>query len=444
MNGKDRVPPQSIETEASVLGSMLISPEASYSGFEILAPDAFYKSAHKIIFQAMLQLFQKSEPIDLVTVMDRLRRESKLDQAGGAAYLTALAESVPTVSNVEYYARIVREKAVLRQLINTFGQFAGECYDNPQDIGTFIDRVEQAVYNIARDKPGGDFVQIKDLIHGSLETAERLMKDKQLVTGIPTGFDRFDERTSGLQKSDLMIIASRPAMGKSSLALNIAQNVAIREKLPVAFFSVEMSREQLVQRMLCAEARVNSHHLRTGYLGESAFPRLTIAAGRLAEAKIFIDDTPSISALELRAKARRLKARENIQMVLVDYLQLMRGSSRVENRQQEISELSRALKSLARELNIPVVALSQLSRAVEARTDRKPVLSDLRESGAIEQDADIVVLLFREDYYDASKSPGEAEINIAKQRNGPVGSFKLAFIKEYARFENLSTAGGSG
>ncbi len=439
MSETDRIPPQNSEAEISVLGSMLISAEATYLAFELLTEEHFYKNSHKLIFSAMAGLFQKNEPIDLVTVMEQLRREKNLEAAGGASYLTSLAEGVPTASHVAHYARIVREKSTLRGLIRLFDSFAAECYENPEDIGFFVDRVEQAIYGIARDKQARDFVHIRDLIHGSLETAESLMKNKQLVTGMPTGFLEFDERTSGLQPSDLVIVASRPSMGKTSLGLNIAQHAAVKERLPVAVFSLEMSREQLVQRLLCAEARVNSHQLRTGYLSESAFPRLTSAAEKLNEAEIFIDDTPAISGLELRAKARRLKAQKDIKMVIVDYLQLMNWSGKADNRQQEISEISRSLKALARELEIPVIALSQLSRAVEARTDKRPVLSDLRESGAIEQDADIVVLLYRPEYYDSSKKPGEAEINIAKQRNGPVGSFNLAFIKEYARFENLST-----
>lgn len=440
MSGKDRIPPQNTEAETSVLGSMLISPDACYTAFELLSGDCFYKNSHKLIFSAMVKLFQKNEAIDLITAMEQLKREKNIEAAGGGAYLTSLAESVPSASNVQYYARIVREKSVLRSMIGIFDRFSSECYEDPEDISLFVDRVEQSVYDIARDKQSQDFVNIRDLIHDSLETAERLMKNKQLVTGIPTGFMDFDARTSGLHPSDLMVVASRPSMGKTSLALNIAQYAAVKEKLPVAVFSLEMSKEQLAQRLLCAEARINSHQLRTGYLGESAFPRLTMAAEKLNEANIFIDDTPGISGLELRAKARRLKARENIGMVVVDYLQLMSWSGRADNRQQEISELSRSLKSLAREIDVPVIALSQLSRAVEARTDKRPVLSDLRESGAIEQDADIVCLLFREEYYDASKGQGEADVNIAKQRNGPVGAFKLAFIKEYARFENLSTA----
>jgi replicative DNA helicase len=440
MNEKDRVPPQNNEAETSVLGSMLISSDACYSGFELLKEENFYKNSHKLIFSAMAKLFQKNEAIDLVTVMEQLKRDKKIEAAGGAAYLASLAESVPSASNAAYYARIVKEKSILRSMIGMFDKFSSECYDSPEDMGLFVDQVEQSVFSIARDRQSQDFVHIKELIHDSLETAERLMKNKQLVTGTPTGFVDFDEKTSGLHPSDFMVIASRPSMGKTSLALNIAQHAAIKNDVPVALFSLEMSKEQLVQRLLCAEARVNSHQLRTGYLGESAFPRLTMAAGKLNEADIFIDDTPAISGLELRAKARRLKAKENIGMVIVDYLQLMNWAGRADNRQQEISELSRALKSLAREINVPVIALSQLSRAVEARTDKRPVLSDLRESGAIEQDADIVVLLFREEYYDASKGQGEAEIHIAKQRNGPVGSFKLAFIKEYARFENLTTA----
>jgi replicative DNA helicase len=436
---QDRIPPQNVEAEMSVLGSMLMSSDAVCRCIELLNGESFYREAHRKTFSAMVELFEKDEAIDLITITEQLRRDGSLEAVGGASYLTGLVDGVPTSENVEYYAKIVKEKAVLRDMISVLSKVADECYGNPDDVGLFVDRVEQSIYNLSRDKPGQDFIRLKDIIHDSLETVEALCRKKQLVTGIPTGFDELNEITSGLQPSDLIIIAGRPSMGKSSLAVNLAQIAAVREKIPVAFFSLETSREQLVQRMLCSEARVSTYKLRTGFLSEAAFPRLTIAAGKLSEAPIFIDDTPAIPVLELRAKTRRLKARENVGLIIIDYLQLMQWSGRADNRQQEISEISRSLKSLARELRIPVVALSQLSRAVETRADHRPQLSDLRESGAIEQDADVVVLLLREEYYDPKKRPGEAEVIIAKQRNGPVGKVRLAFISEYTRFESIST-----
>lgn len=436
---QERIPPQNIEAESSVLGSMLMSSEAVNICVEFIDSASFYRESHKKIYSAMLDLFQKDEAIDLVTLSEQLRRDGNLEAVGGAGYLTALVDAVPTATNVEYYTKIVKEKATLRSMLNLLSQVADECYKDPGDINLFVDRVEQSVYNLSRDESGQDFVQLKDIIHDSLELAEALSMKKQLVTGVPTGFTDLNEKTSGFHPSDLIIIAGRPSMGKSSLAVNIAQAAGVRNKIPVAFFSLEMSREQLVQRMLCAEAGVDAHKLRTGFLKQKGFSKLTLAGGKLSESPIFIDDTPAISALEVRAKARRLKARENIGLIIIDYLQLMQWSARVDNRQQETSEISRSLKALARELKVPVVALSQLSRAVEAREGHRPKLSDLRESGAIEQDADVVLLLFREEYYDQNKHPGEAEVNIAKQRNGPVGTIKLAFIKEYTRFQDLST-----
>ncbi len=435
---QERIPPQNIEAEMSVLGSILMSSDAVYRCIELLSAGSFYREAHGKIFSAMQELFGRDEAIDLITITEQLRRDGNLESVGGSSYVTSLVDGVPTSANVEYYAKIVREKAVLRDMIKLLGKVSNECYENPDDVGLFLDSLEQSVYKLSREKPGQDFIALKDIIHDSLEMAEALCKKKQLVTGIDTGFTDINEKTSGWQPSDLIIVAGRPSMGKSSFAVNIAQTAAVRGKIPIAFFSVEMAREQLVQRMLCAEAAVNAHQLRSGFLGESDFSKLAIAAGKLAEAPIFIDDTPAIRALELRAKARRLKARENIGLIIIDYLQLMQWSGRAENKQQEISEISRSLKSLARELRIPVVALSQLSRAVEARADHRPQLSDLRESGAIEQDADVVILLLREEYYDEKKNPGIAQVNIAKQRNGPVGTLKLAFIKEYVRFQDLS------
>ncbi len=433
-----KVPPQNLEAEMSVLGSMMMEEEAIARAIELLDKDSFYQEAHKKIFSAMLDLYERSAAVDLVTFTEELRKRGDLEGVGGAAYLTSLINAVPTAANIEHYAKIVKEKAILRSLINTATQIITESYEDRQEVDLFLDKVESRIFDISESKLRQDFVSIRDLIGDSIELAERLTQKKQLVAGIPTGFIEFDTKTSGLQPSDLIIIAGRPSMGKSSLAINAALHVGVEKKIPLAFFSLEMSKEQLVQRMLCSEARVDAHKLRTGFLSSSAFSDLTLAAGLLAEAPIFVDDTPGMSALELRAKARRLRSREKIGLIIIDYLQLMQGRTRAENRQQEISEISRSLKSLARELKVPVVALSQLSRAVEAREDHRPRLADLRESGAIEQDADVVVLLLREEYYPPHKNPGEAEVNIAKQRNGPVGSFKLTFRQECTRFENYS------
>ncbi len=433
------VPPQNLEAEMCVLGSMLLDEDAKNRAMEMLFEDSFYAASHQKIFSASVQLFDKNKPLDIITLSEELRNKGILDDVGGVSYLTNLAESVPTTSNVEYYANIVKEKKTLRDLINSASRIISGSYKNPEDVDVFLDKAEQDIFNLAQQRIQQDYVSIKELIPESLETAEALSQDRSLITGLATGFHKFDEMTAGLHASEFMVLAGRPSIGKSALAMNIAVNAAVRNRTPIAVFSLEMSREQLVQRLLCSEARVNAHHMRTGFLEESAFPRLASAAGLLSESSIFIDDTPGISIFELRAKARRLKAKEKIGLIIIDYLQLMHGRARVENRQQEISEISHSLKALARELSIPVMALSQLSRAVEIRTDHKPQLSDLRESGAIEQDADIVALLSREDAYtQTEENRGKAELNIAKQRNGPIGPVSLTFLIEYMRFETRS------
>ncbi|MCD5397382.1 replicative DNA helicase [candidate division NPL-UPA2 bacterium] len=440
----EKVPPQNLEAEMSVLGSMLMEEEAIAQAIEFLEEKSFYHKAHRKTFSAILSLYDKDGAVDLITLTEQLRKQGDLEEVGGAAYLTSLMNSVPTAANVEYYARIVQEKAILRSLINTATQIVAESYSDRQEVDLFLDKVESLVFSVSQRRIRRDFISVKELIHDSIELAETLTQKKQLVTGLATGFADLDTLTSGFQPSDLIIIAGRPSMGKSSLAINIALHAGVEKKVPVAFFSMEMSKEQLVQRMLCSEARVDAHKLRTGFLKSSAFTHLTNAAGRLAESPIFIDDSPGISSLEVRAKARRLKSKENIGLIIIDYLQLMQGRFRTENRQQEISEISRSLKSLARELNIAVVALSQLSRAVESREPPRPRLADLRESGAIEQDADLVAFLYREEYYkkETDENRGIADLNIAKQRNGPVGNIKLTFIKEYTRFENYSRWAG--
>ncbi|MBI1976144.1 MAG: replicative DNA helicase, partial [Candidatus Omnitrophica bacterium] len=358
---------------------------------------------------------------------------------GGAAYIAELAAAVPTSANVRHHAKIVRDKAVARHLIRTATQIVTDSFEFGADVEALLDRAEKNIFEIAMKRVETTMVPIKEIIKDSIETIDELYQKKAHVTGLGTSFTEIDVMTAGLQKSDLIVIAGRPSMGKSAFVCSIAENVAVIDKRPVVFFSLEMSKEQLVQRMLCSYARVDAHRVRTGFLGQSDWPKLTSAAGKLAEAALYIDDTPAVSALEIRAKARRLKARFDIQLVIVDYLQLMRGTAGVENRQQEISEISMGLKALARELSVPVIAISQLSRAVESRSDHRPQLSDLRESGAIEQDADVVMLLLREEYYNPTEeNKGKAEVIIAKQRNGPVGSVELAFIKEFTRFANLA------
>jgi len=354
-------------------------------------------------------------------------------------YISSVIDFVPTSANVEHYSQIVKEKGILRKLIRNATQIIHESYESTGQIEDIVDKAEKLIFEIADLKHKSKSVLIKELVRESIETLDKLYKRKEHITGIATGFREFDKMTSGLQKADLIIVAGRPSMGKSGLAVSIAENAAIENKKSVAIFSLEMSKEQLVQRMLCSQARVDAHKVRSGFLAPPDWPKLTAAAGKLSESKIFIDDTPAISALELRAKARRLKANHDVDLIILDYLQLMRGSSKTDNRQQEISEISRSIKALARELNVPIIALSQLSRAVESRQDHRPQLSDLRESGAIEQDADVVVLLMREEYYEPTEeNKGVADVHIAKQRNGPVGTIKLSFIKEYVRFENLA------
>ncbi|MGA2775618.1 MAG: replicative DNA helicase [Candidatus Omnitrophota bacterium] len=435
----DKVPPQNLEAEMAVLGSMLLDEEAISIAVETLDGSYFYKDHHKKIFEAILELYNVNKAVDLITLTNELKRTGALEEIGGPSFLASLANAVPTSANIAHYAGIVKEKGILRTLINNSTRIVSMCYETEGNIDEVVDNAEKFIFEVSERKTQGGFIPLKELVKDSIETIDQLYQKKQHVTGVPTGFVDFDIKTAGLQPSDLIIIAGRPSMGKSSLALGIAEYAGIIEKIPTAIFSLEMSKEQLVQRMLCSHAKVDAHKVRTGYLSTSDWPRLTAAAGKLSEAPIYIDDSPGISVMELRAKARRLKMHHDIQLIVLDYLQLMRGSSGIENRQQEISEISRSLKALARELNVPLIGISQLSRAVESRTDHRPQLSDLRESGAIEQDADVVVLLLREEYYSPTPdNQGIAEVIIAKQRNGPVGNLQLAFIKEYTRFENIS------
>ncbi len=443
MGGEEiKIPPQNIEAEQSVLGAMLIDDEAIGTALEILDASWFYEDAHRSIYLSILDLYHQRKNVDLITLSDRLRDNGVLEKVGGVPYLSKLADMVPTSANIEHYSEIVKAKGILRSLIKNATRIATRCYDTKIDVNDAVDEAERLIFEISEIKHRQIAVDIKDLVKHSIEKIDRLFQRKEKVTGLPTGFVDFDRMTSGLQPSDLIILAGRPSMGKSAFASSIVEYIGIESGKAVALFSLEMSKEQLVQRMLCSQARVDAHKVRTGFLSPSDWPLLTKAAGKLSNAKIFIDDTPAISALELRAKARRLKAQHDIQLIVLDYLQLMRGTSQSESRQQEISEISRSLKALARELSVPIIALSQLSRAVESRQDHRPQLSDLRESGAIEQDADVVVLLVREEYYNPTEeNRGQAEVMIAKQRNGPVGNMKLAFLKEFVRFENLAHGG---
>ena len=436
----DKLPPQNLEAEMATLGSMLLDEEAVSIASEKLDASCFYNDAHRKIFQAISDLYNANKAVDLITLTDALKKDNSLDAIGGASFLTSLANAVPTAANINHYAGIVREKYILRTLINNSTKIITVCHESQGNIAEVVDTAEKLIFEVSDRKNQGSYQHLKEIVKDSIETIDKLYQNKAHVTGIPTGYIDFDLKTAGLQPSDLIIIAGRPSMGKSAFALGIAEYAGVVEKIPTAVFSLEMSKEQLVQRMLCAHARVDAHKVRTGYLATSDWPRLTAAAGKLSEAPIYIDDTPAISVMELRARARRLKSHHGIKLIILDYMQLMRGSSmNMESRQQEISEISRSLKALARELSVPVIAISQLSRAVESRTDHRPQLSDLRESGAIEQDADVVVLILREEYYTPSpENQGIAEAIIAKQRNGPVGSLKLAFIKEFTRFDNLS------
>jgi len=444
----DRIPPQNVEAEQSVLGSMLIEREAIAKVAELLRPQDFYREAHRLIYQAMLTLADKNEGIDLITVTEYLRREEKLEAVGGISYITSLANSVPTAANVSFHAKIIEEKALLRQLINAATQIAGMGYEANDEVVSILDQAEKIIFEVSGRKITGDFTPVKTIILDAFGRIEQLYATKGGITGLSTGFKDLDRLTAGLQPSDLILIAARPSMGKTAFVLNIAQNCAVKDKMPVAFFSLEMSKEQLVQRMLCAEAPIDAQRLRIGDLKDDDWKRLVVAAERLSSAPVFIDDTAGISVAEMRAKCRRLKAEHGLKLVVIDYLQLMQGSgfsSHNENRQQEISEISRSLKSLARELNVPVIALSQLSRGVESRQSKKPMLSDLRESGSLEQDADIVAFLYREDYYNPeTEQKNLTEVIIAKHRNGPVDTVLLHFQKEYTKFRNYTKMAESG
>jgi replicative DNA helicase len=437
----DRIPPQNLEAEISVLGAVLQDPGALLKAMEVLRPADFYKEVHRKIFGACMDLFERSEPVDLVTVANELMRRRQFEEIGGASALSALVDAVPTAANVAYHSRIVKDKALLYALIQKATAVVSRAYADRDDVDEVLDWAEQQIFEISQDKVSRSFVPVKSVLKGTFQLIEKLYDRKSHVTGVPTGFEDFDKMTAGLQPGELVVVAGRPSMGKTSFCLNIAERASVGERISVAIFSLEMSKEQLVQRMLCSRAKVDSHRLRTGFLRDPDWPKLTTAAGSLSEAPIFIDDTPGISLLEMRAKARRLKAEQGLGLVIIDYLQLISGRGRAESRQQEISEISRSLKAMAKELNVPVVALSQLSRAVESRQPPRPQLSDLRESGAIEQDADVVTFLYRPALYRARKEEeldedNTTEVIIGKQRNGPTGTVYLTFLREYTRFED--------
>ncbi len=436
-----KVPPQNLEAEQSILGGILLDNNALNHVLEIVGRGDFYSEAHRKIFSAILELYERNEPADLITLNNILRDREYLDGVGGEVYLASLVDGVPSAANIAYYSKIVKEKAILRGLIDAATDILNRSYNAGPDIDAVLDEAEHVIFEISENKIKPAFSSIKDIVKETFEHIEQLYEKKTLITGISTGFQRVDEITSGLQNSDLIIVAGRPSMGKTAFAINIAQHAAIEDRVPVAIFSLEMSKEQLALRMLSSDGKVDSQKMRRGFIGEVDWPKLVAAAGRLSEAPIYIDDTPAISVLEIKAKARRLKAESGLDLIVVDYLQLMRGRDASAPREQEISEISRSLKSLAKELNVPVLALSQLNRQVESRTDKRPQLADLRESGAIEQDADVIMFIYRDEVYNKSEDnpeKGKAEIIIGKQRNGPVGVANVSFLHEFTSFENLA------
>ena len=432
---QQKAQPFNIEAEISVLGSMLLDNEAINLVTEILRTDNFYKTSHQHIFDTIVNIYNKNNAVDLVILKDELKKQSLLEKVGGAEYLMELEESVPLASNVEYYAKIVREKTIKRDLITATAKIQQEAYNDSLESEELLDVAEKEIFDITQRKFSSPTIKLFNILHDTFDHISNLHDREGRLTGISTGYYDLNDITSGLQKSELIVIAARPSMGKSSLVLNIAEHAGTKEKKPTLIFSMEMSAQQVAQNMLCSTAKIDAHLLRTGKLDDNQFSNLSLAMGDLSESEIFIDDTPGLGLLELRAKARRLKLQHNIQMIIVDYLQLMEAR-KAENRQQEISSISRGLKALARELEVPVIAVSQLNRSVETREGHTPRMSDLRESGSIEQDADVIILLHREDYYDPTKRPGEVDLNIAKQRNGPTGKITLTFLRNILRFED--------
>ncbi|MEW6440809.1 MAG: replicative DNA helicase [bacterium] len=437
----ERVPPQNLEAEASVLGGILLENQAVLKVAEVVQPEDFYREAHRKIFRAMVELQERGEPVDLITLKEEMNVKGWLQEVGGAVYLASLVDRVPTAANILYYARIVKEKSILRQVIEASTEIVREAYEEPANAVDFLDKAEQTVLEIARRQQRKGFIPLRTVLQDNFQTLENMFGKQGMITGVATGFADFDRVTCGLQRSDLIILAGRPSMGKTALALNIARNAAVESHTPVAIFSLEMSKEQLAFRLLCGEAQIDGSRLRAGYFEKSAWKNLTAAADVLSQAPIYIDDSAGITVREMRGKARQMKLENKIGLVVVDYLQLMQGSERSESRVQEISEISRSLKQLAKELDLPVLALSQLNRAVENRPDKRPILADLRESGAIEQDADVIAFIYREEFYfpDRQECKGKAELRIGKQRNGPIDNIQLQFEPRFTLFRTLST-----
>jgi replicative DNA helicase len=435
----ERVPPHNVEAEESVLGSMLLSKDAIAEVLELLREDDFYRPAHRTVYRSVLELYSHGDAVDAVTVAEDLRRNGALADIGGAPFLHTLVASVPTAANAGYYARIVKEAGVLRRLIDVGTQIVQLGFETPQDTERAVDIAESLVYQVAQGRVTEDYHSLRDVLTGTLEAIERLHEDHREITGVPTGFPNLDRLTSGLQPSNLIIVAARPAVGKSTFGLDVARHASVRAGVPTVVFSLEMSRTELVQRLMCAECTVDMQRLRTGRMEESDWTRLTRSLGKLADAPLYIDDSPGTTMMEIRAKCRRLKQRHGLGLVVVDYLQLMQPSKRFENRQQEVSEISRSLKLLAKELEVPVIAISQLSRQTEARSDRRPMLSDLRESGALEQDSDVVLFIYRDELYDPeSPRKGEADLILAKHRNGPTDTVTVTFQGQYSRFAPMA------
>lgn len=437
----DKLPPQNIEAEQSILGAILIDNDALPRALEIIDIDDFYRQSHRMIFNAMVELFEKNEPIDLITITDCLKRREEIDAVGGVSYLSSLVNMIPTAANIKYHSKIVRERALLRGLLRSANEIASRVYEDNFEAEELVDYAEKSIFDVSDKRIKASFVTLKEVIKSSFEMIEHLYDKKEVITGIPSGFRDLDDLTTGFQKGDLVVVGGRPSMGKTALALNIAQYVGLEVKEPVAIFSLEMAKEQLAFRMLCSEAMVNSNSIRKGFIKKEDWHKLTSAASNLTGAPIFIDDSSAITVLELRAKARRLKMEHGLSLVIVDYLQLMKGKGSFERREQEISDISRSLKALAKELNVPVVAVSQLNRSVEQRRPPKPILADLRESGAIEQDADVILFLYRNEIYNKDAKKGEAEVIVAKQRNGPTGIVNLTFISNCTRFLNRTDRG---
>jgi replicative DNA helicase len=434
-----RLPPQDLNAERSVLGAMMLEVGAVSDAIGGLKADHFYRPAHAKVFEAMRELYDRSEPIDEITLQARLKESGALEEVGGVSFLASLSDGVPSAANIAHYAKIVRERALIRRLIATTSSIASKGYEGTTDIEQLLDDAEVSIFEITSDRDQRSFSTMNELVKEAFKAIEKRFEEKTAITGVPTGFSEFDKMTAGLQPSDLIIVAGRPSMGKTALALNMAQSAAVEQGKGVAVFSLEMAKEQLVMRMLCSQARIDASRMRGGFLKDSDWPKLAKAAGQLSQAPIYIDDTGAISILEMRAKCRRLQADKGLDLIMVDYLQLMRGSSSSDgSREREISEISRGLKALARELSVPVIALSQLNRSLEQRQDKRPMLSDLRESGAIEQDADVITFVYRDEYYNPeSEDKGLAEIIIGKQRNGATGTVKLTFLKHFTLFADL-------